>query len=272
MIHKDKVYEVVNYDFAILNAKVPFILDTTVDPGGARTEEVSLSLLGDRLICRYYNKTYVFGIRTRTWSEWKKTVAGTPYWHNLGPMVKMPNTTTQASTTEEYFASYAFNTVVGKIYKIVDGWTVGGDEGSLTTDNIACSIVTKDFDMADPVHFKRLFWWGADVLTGDTVVGSLEPIVITSGETWDEDTGNWNADSETWGAGAGAPPPTQTTIIADGVYDISKSVKFKKSIRFRKVNFSLQLQTKGTSTDGPAKVFSLVAVIVTKQTVAKSVN
>ncbi|MGH7791593.1 MAG: hypothetical protein ACREOB_04685, partial [Thermodesulfobacteriota bacterium] len=172
IIHRDKVYEIVNYDFNILNAKVPFVYDATVDPGGARTEEESVSLFGERLVVRYYNKTYVFGIRTRTWSEWKKTVAGFPTWHNLGPLVRLPSAL-QTTSQDEYYASYTFNTVVGKLYKIVDGLTASGDEGDVSTDTITCTITTKDFDMADPVHFKKLFWWGADVVTGNAITGTV---------------------------------------------------------------------------------------------------
>ncbi|MGH7792371.1 MAG: hypothetical protein ACREOB_08675, partial [Thermodesulfobacteriota bacterium] len=140
-------------------------------------------------------------------------------------------------------------------------------------DTITCTITTKDFDMADPVHFKKLFWWGADVVTGNAITGTVSAIVVApSTTTWSQMTGIWSTQTQVWSFGAGAPAPIVDTIIADGAYGLSKSVKFKKSMRFRKVRFNMQLVTRGLSTDGPAKLFSLIAIIATKQTVSKKVN
>lgn len=64
------VYEITNLDFLRLNVKVPFIRDET-SPSAFSDEFIFLCLLGDRLVCRYYKKVYVYGLRTRTWSEWE---------------------------------------------------------------------------------------------------------------------------------------------------------------------------------------------------------
>lgn len=72
MDHDNVVYEIINYDFNRLNIKVPFEIDQTLPTGFTFSGEArSLSLLGDRLVCRVYKKTYVYGLTTRTWSEWE---------------------------------------------------------------------------------------------------------------------------------------------------------------------------------------------------------
>jgi hypothetical protein len=83
VFHNGWVYEVVNYDFHRLNTKVPFALDTTT-PSAFAAESFCLGILGDRLVVRYYNKTYVYGLRTRTWTEW---VSARSALHYFGPIV-----------------------------------------------------------------------------------------------------------------------------------------------------------------------------------------
>lgn len=83
VFHNGWVYEIVNYDFHRLNTKVPFVLDTTT-PSAFSDISFCLGILGDRLVVRYYNKTYVYGLRTRTWTEWSSQKSAL---HYFGPIV-----------------------------------------------------------------------------------------------------------------------------------------------------------------------------------------
>jgi hypothetical protein len=76
------VYEITNLDFLRINVKIPFIRDDTV-PSAFSDEFIFLSLLEDRLICRYYRKVYVYGLRTRSWSEWESKETNL---HYFGPI------------------------------------------------------------------------------------------------------------------------------------------------------------------------------------------
>src|SRR5882724_1480328 len=61
VLHRNKVYEVTNYNFSLLNLKVPLVFDNALPTGTtARFETQHLSLVGERLIVRYYNRTYSF--------------------------------------------------------------------------------------------------------------------------------------------------------------------------------------------------------------------
>lgn len=271
VLHRDKVYEIVNYDFAILNPKVPFVFDNSQFSSGTRTETTSLSLFGDRLFVRYYNKTYVFGLRTRTWSEWASThLEGNLGIHNLTPLVRLPSAESNTSG-DKYFAFLArSNNNQG--YTMIDGYTATAFEGDTDTGiKIICILTTKDYDMADPVHYKRLFWWGADLVSGNQIIGSIEPITFSFNPSWDALGLGWDSITGPWDSPLITPSPTVTVIAADTIFEQSKAVKFKKALRFRKANFSVQLETTGKSTNGPVKVFSLIAVIATKQTISKQV-
>jgi hypothetical protein len=144
-------------------------------------------------------------------------------------------------------------------------------EVEIGTGTIECYIRTKDFDMADPVHFKKLYWWSADVLTGNGISGSVSPITISFSPTWDQLTGlNWE-DLGTWDSLLDTPSSTTTVYSGDNNFAISKTYKFMKGLRFRKVNFVVLLVTDGTLSQ-PAKIFSLTATVKTKQAISKTVN
>lgn len=95
VFHSGWIYEIINYDFNRLNTKVPFIRDATA-PTSFAAESTFVGLLGDRLVCRFLKKVYVYGLRTRTWSEWGSTEDPLQY---FGPIV-----TLKLDTGPEYYA------------------------------------------------------------------------------------------------------------------------------------------------------------------------
>lgn len=277
-IYHGDVYEIVNLDWNLVNLKVPFVLDDALPLNMvARYEEQHISLLGDRLIARYFNRTYVFNLRTRTWSEWRKTVlpsANYIEWHLFGPLIRAHADPSEKDDT--YFSGYSFDADTGfvsrRIIKIQDTHTVAGTEGfSGSGHTFDCIVTTKDFDMADPVRFKRLFWWGCDALTGNDIQGDVQPITLQFQPTWNDLDSLTLDDLNTWGLPLSEPSITETLIPGDGNFMISKAFKFLKSMRFRKINFSVKTTTDGTSLE-PAKLFSILAVVKTKQVVTQKVN
>jgi hypothetical protein len=269
-LHNANVYAIVNYTFELLNLKVPLEFEDSL-PTGATTRFLPqhLSLLGDRLIVRYYNKTYAFNIRTQTWGEWMKT-DGTHSveWHIFAPLIR--GELVSGLDRYAYYTSYSFtmNNASGyRLIKIVDGRTTTQTEG-FGTHTMNCVATTKDYDMADPVRYKRLFWWGADLLSGNDIVADVEPITLSFVPTWG-DLGNlqWE-DLETWGNPTMSSLPTTTEVDGDGNFATNRMVKFRKSLRFRKVNFSVMLTCDGSSLE-PTKIFSYIAIVRTKQLVSK---
>lgn len=274
--HGETVYEIVNYEFGIVNLKLPLEFENSLPTGTTtRYEQKSLSIFGDRLVVRYFNKTYVLGLRTKTWSEWKKTdTSSTIEWHIFGPLIRAHYEETEGSN--HYVTSYSFDVTSGgyKIIHLIDGITVDDSEGIAGQGHDFEALATsKDFDMGDPIRFKRLYWWGADVLSGNDITGSLLPITLDIAPTWNELQASVTYNSlETWGRPLTVANPTETIIAADNNFIISKSVKFLKAVRFRKVNFSIKMLTDGSSNDGPCKLFSMIAVVRAKQVVTKASN
>lgn len=263
--HEGEVYEVVNLDFNRINAKVIFFYDPTVPVGGAFVEDVFLSIFGDRLIVRYFNRIYVYGLRTRTWTRW---ASSSDELHYFGPIVSYPSNVV-AAVNDQYFAGSCINTKKNLI-RMNDGRDASVDErDSVGAVNISCAITTKTYDLAISHQFKRLFWWGADVLSGNSVTGVATPIVASFQSTWDDLT-NWDA-LNTWDYPLSSPASTTTSVGASsGV--MRKFVKFAKGLRFRQINFGVTILSTGKTTDGPARIYSLTALVRTAATVGQGSN
>jgi hypothetical protein len=267
-MHRNKVYEITNFTFSLLNVKLPLVFDNSLPTGTtARYDNQHLSTLGERLIVRYYNRTYSFQLRTRTWSEWSKTDdTSTIEWHIFGPLVRARDLS--GSGLDSYYTGYSFDVSSGgyKVIKIIDGRAAGNAEG-LGSNTMYCIATTKNYDMADPVRYKKLFWWGADVITGQTIISSITPITLINSATWNAlTTETWN-DLGTWASPLASAATVTETIVADNIANTNKLIKFGKGMRFRKANFSIQLQTDGTPTQ-PTKIFQYVAIVGVKQLVS----
>lgn len=263
--HEGDIYEMVNYDFNRMNVKVPFFYDSTAP--STRAEEVFLSRFGDRLVVRYFNRIYVFGLRTRTWSRWESADSEL---HNFGPMVAMPSNVVQ-DTNDVYYAGSAILSNE-RVYIMKDGYSSSDSEKKASTPvTINCSIMTKNYDLANSYQFKKLNWWGADVVTSNNVTGTANPIIFGFSATWDLlSTKLWN-DLLTWDqplTGASV----SSTVAAGGSGTLRRFLKFPKALRFRQINFELDLSTSGATTDGPVKVFSLTIFAATKEVLTKAVN
>lgn len=271
-MHRNKVYEISNFNFALLNVKVPLQFDNALPAGtSSRYENQHLSVLGERLIVRYYNRTYAFQLRTRTWSEWSKTDdSSTIEWHIFGPLIRARDLS--GSGLDSYYTGYSFDVSSGgyKVIKIIDGRSGGASEGT-GTHLFYCIATTKDYDMADPMRHKKILWWGADVITGEDVLGAITPITLISSTTWDALTSETWAVLGTWESPTSGSIAFQETIAGDGITNTNKFIKFGKTLRFRKANFSVRLETNGTTTQ-PTKIFQYVALVGVKQLVSARIS
>jgi hypothetical protein len=272
-LHRSKVYEITNFNFTPINVKVPLRFENALPTGTtARTEPQHLSLLGERLIVRYYNYTYEFQLRTRTWSEWRKTdITSTIEWHLFGPLVRCRDLT--GSSVDSYYAGYSFDVSSGgfKLIKIMDGRPSGAKEGN-GSHKFYCIATTKDYDIADPIKYKKLFWWGVDVVTGEDCTASITPITLVNSITWDALTAETWSSLETWkNPTAYGSVAFVETVAGDGVSNTNKFIKFGRTLRFRKANFSLQLETNGSPLQ-PTKIFQFVVIVGSKQLVSARVS
>jgi hypothetical protein len=254
ILHRNNVYEVVNYDFAKINSKVPFVFDSTKP--GPWTTPLFLTLLGDRLIVKYYARLYVFGLKSKVWTRWD---SGTRY---IGPAVAVP-IRGEGQAVPEYFMPSAVSTS-RDMYGFRDIYD------SAHTETINCLIKTKNYDHGVPHRYKRLLWWGADVSTISTITGTVQPVIVNFSVTWDQlATVSWDT-LYTWDQPLSVPVVVETVAAAQAAF--RKFVKFKKPLRFRQVNYQVQFSYDGTNNSGPVRFFTITSIIGTRQHVSKSLT
>lgn len=254
LLHRNNVYEITNYDFAKINSKVPFVLDTTKP--GPWISSTFLTLLGDRLIVRYHARLYVFGLKTKVWTRWD---SGTRY---IGTAVAVPIRSELQAIPEYIMASnVSTSNDVHGFRDIID---------SVNSENIACMIKTKNYDYGVPHRYKRLMWWGADVSTISEITGIVQPVVVGFSVTWDALASvSWD-DLQTWDQLLTEPVIVQTDIPAQT--SIRKFAKFMKSLRFRQINYQIEFSYDGTDISGPVRFFSMTTIVGTRQHSSKALT
>lgn len=266
LYHEGDVYEIINYDFHRINTKVPFFYDATAP--ATRTDDVFLSVFGDRLLVRYFNRIYVYGLRTRTWSRWESSSSKL---HNFGPLVPFPVSGTIDVNVKYYMGSGISNDT--SFMYFLDGYESTIKEKTLTVEFlIDCLAKTKNYDMADSGRFKRLYWWGADVLTARDVTGTVTPVVVGFSTTWQDlyEIG-WEDITSSWDAPLTSSLSIATIVNVSGAV-LRRFVKFLKAVRFRQVNFMVEISTDGSSVDGPVRIFTMTSIIKIKQVVTAAVS
>lgn len=256
VLHRNSVYEVVNYDFSKINSKVPFLFDST-KPGPWRTP-LFLTILGDRLIVKYYARLYVFGLKSKVWTRWD---SGTRY---IGPAVAVP-IRGEGQAIPEYYMATAVSTA-NDMYgfrDIID---------ATHTEDINCMIQTKNYDHGVPHRYKRLYWWGADVSTRSEITGTVQPVVVNFSVTWGQLAAyTWGQiKTNKWGQPLSLPVVVQTVAVAQSA--LRKFVKFAKPLRFRQVNYKVEFSYDGTDSSGPVRFFTLTSIIGTREHVSKSLT
>lgn len=292
ILHYNQVYEMANYTFTRVSIKVPFEYDHTTPFEGA-TSTVgewwkfgqSLSLVGDRLYVRYFNRLYVYHLRLRAWTRYESADESINY---IGRVIRLDNTNTDLNRGyESYVACSALGKVtdpVGfgtsgawkgymKIFIMEDRYefkTEYGDSASPGSD-INCSMITKAFDVGLSHRFKRLLHWGIDCITGRDVTGTVYPFSVFYKVTWNQlHSYQWHQ-LNTWQFPLFSIPSV-TVTQPQGAGLVRRFIRFGRSIRFRLLQFKVELVTTGNTVDGPARLYSITGFISAKQLAPDAVN
>lgn len=196
---------------------------------------------------------------------WKST--------NLQPNTWMLTATDSAHTAAGSLVTRSFlavgNTNVGgAIFKYDNFLEADPDD---ITHTITSNVLTKNFDMAISHQFKKMNWWGADVSSNNSIKGTATPIMANFGVTWGQlSTHTWGS-LGTWGQPLSTPASVITEAVS-GTGVARRFVKFLKALRYRQINFAVQLTTQGSTSDGPTRLFTMTVITSSKQVVPKSVN
>lgn len=261
-----KVYSVFNWNWEQLNIKVPFAYVN--NHTGKISHNCSLSVLGFRIIARYYDTYYVMGTKTKSWSTWTSYL--TPHKFIKYPIVD------NATGVEIYWAdnylSYdaADTTSPTRIFRVKD------ECNTLDKETFTATMETKTYSFDRPEGFKRLMWWGVDLLANSPVTAIVSPVVYGFPVKWKALSDlnlKWIDEANyTWGH------PRQLAIDVTDTANIKNFsytrmfVKYLKSLRFRQIYFELNSNLDGSTLTGSLRIFSLTVLLVNKQMVSKKIN
>lgn len=264
--HEDNVYQMANWTFTIINLKVPF---EYVRKFPFATIDASLSVIADRLIVHHYDNIYVFNLRNGTWTIWSVDL-----YHNFNYFVRVPQKTPDEA--EMYYAGFVAGflppdgslPVTGRLL----AWTP--DYGTTFIEEMECYVQTKVYDFNVAYTFKRLFWWGVDMLSKRNLSYTVHPVQYTRGITHDEMSA-YTHDQLALGTHL---QPISVSVDVSSSMNISNVagnrmfIKLLKSMRFRQIFFTVSGTTDGTVSSSPLRIYSLIAFIDNKQLVSKEVS
>lgn len=286
----NQVYQIANYDFTRISTKIPFEDDRTNPTNNVNdwTYPSWLSLVGDRLVIRYFNRIYVYHLRMRSWSRWDSQDLAVKY---LGPIVRVEDAGIVASKVPYpvYVSGCSLNyapvAISGKMYlqmlemtdtydattTEISGVGLGSPAPTPVAVDILLSIKSKIYDVGFSHKFKRLMHWGVDVVTARDVTGTLFPYSMAYKVTWAQlHLYTWSQ-LQTWGYPLFIQPST-TQSVNVGTSVLRRYIRFPKGLRFRLLQFEVDMKTVGNTTDGPARLYTSTIFVAGKQLVPKAVN
>lgn len=183
-------------------------------------------------------------------------------------------TSTLSDASVHTYASLSFTrktvTAPKTLLKIVDDYVSVAN----SKEYIECQIRTKSYDFDAPSVFKKLFWWGADVLSKRKIVLEARPIGRVTAITWGDLLAytNGSLTAGTWGNPLSFLTRSLSVNDEDSPgTEISENGRFftkaLKALRFRQISYIITLTTLGDNATGPVKIFSIIAYVQPKETV-----
>lgn len=258
-MYDDKAYEFVNNRAAQINVQVPF-------KAGSRAniyQPNSVSKFNRRIIFSYWDMTFVFNLRTRTWTTWTSPTRG-----SLGKLIELDDATNDLTAI-----LFSNNVVPAGGTRVASTLTISDSFGSASED-FSCTLQTKNYNYEIGSAYKRLFWWGIEAVFRGEVKGGAYPIQFTTNGTWGQILQQtWGQLlQQTWGALTFDAYRVETTRDTTGSGAMRKFVKFLKSLRFRQIYYKVIFDTDGTLATAPVRLFLLITYVSAKQRVSKTVT
>lgn len=291
----NEVYEMVNYDYTRVSVKLPFEYDPSI-PQQAQAWPTNgwkyprwMRRCGDRLVVRFWNRLYIYHLRLRAWTRWDSEDQNI---QAIGPIMRLDNTSAISNNKQGYESWVSMTSLLitpdesgpnpsgeapavwFKIFQLDDIYedsNVENGNNIVTPVDIKCKLLTKTYDIGVSHRFKRLMHWGVDTITGRTITGTVFPFSVAYSPTWGQlHIYHWH-ELNTWGYPLFAIPSTsQTQPVNVGI--LRRYIRFPKSLRFRLIQFQVEMLTAGNLSDGPARLYSITAFVGGKQLVPAAVN
>lgn len=268
VIFDNMVYGIANWNWVNISEKMIF---SPVSTAPSVTFDYSLSTLGNRIVARFLDTYYVFNTTVKAWTTWKSKL----YPHKF---YKLPVSDGVNKTATYYASVFNDRNVAGAAFTSAP-LVKFKDEYTLTaTETFDCLIRTKSYNMNNSFTYKRLMWWGLNVISRSNLLAKATPSVYgtvvrwndprISGLTWNQ----WAATGATW-----KNPISVDYNVADSASVNNRTqsktfVRFIASLRFREIQFEIRSTVDGTTNTGPLQIQSILALVINRQLVPAKVS
>lgn len=264
MMYNNFVYMVTNWNWEQINVKVPFVYVNT--HLGTSSTDYSVSVIGNRLVCKYFDIYYVYGLKTKAWTKWTFTADAqlfpAKFW-------KYP-IADPATGIARYFSTCALFTVsAANVMQVLRD-----TYDNVSSESMLCSVRSKTYNFNVPYSYKRLFWWGSDLLSNSLIDAKIIPVTYGVPVTWDQLSAyTWDElASNAWNQPLDVILDVTDSADIHNTSGVRMFVKWLKSIRFRQLSFDVSSTVDGTTTTGPFRLFSITAFVANKQLSNKKIN
>lgn len=257
VLYNNKIFEFSSYNFQEINSQVPLRAD---NPSVTLWRPYGMSAWAGRIIVNYYDYTYVYSLKTRTWSTWKTKHPSLGF---MGRFFEIPNG--RPDQPSAYLAGVSRN--MGGLFRITDAITSVAEE-------MDCYLVTKNYDYQSPARFKKLQYSVIDMIGNVSLDVETRPVSYTRYLTWDEAAlRTWDEASEfTWDRPTDASNDVKETLLIEGAAYGRKVVKTSKALRFRQLAFKVGGKTFGDTSTAPLRIFSITTFVGDKERVVAKVS
>lgn len=260
VIYNNYLYAIQNFNWDQVNVKVPFIKFTF--KVRTNTNDSALSVVGNRLICRYYDNFYVYGLKTRAFSIWRFDKA------DLAPSRFFSYPVLDTTSNATMYVAGNYDTAKNQWYKLLD------TPVSSLSESMDLLLTTKTYDYKVAYTYKRLFWWGADLMAKTQVSYRVQPTVFNVPVKWSQISNGVTKWSQlkTWGRPIDVSIDVTDSSISANASGVRTFVKLLKALRFRQISFKVSTTVDGTTFTSPFKIFSLTASTASKELVNRKIN
>lgn len=255
------LYAIINWNWDQLNTKVPFLLYSY--KAKVSWIDCTLCIVNNRLIVRFYDNFYVYGLKTRAFSIWRfDTASYTPSYFVRYPYL-------DPITGLTFYLASNYDKSSSTIYRLID--TVNNNSA---IESFTCSLITKTYDFNVPYTFKRLFHWGVDLLSKSQVNFKVIPTVYNIPILWSslKSSGTKWSQLKTWARPLDVSIDVTDSATSANPSNIRTYIKLVKSLRFRQIAFKLTSTIDGTNTTSPLRIFSITAFTSNKELVSRKIS
>lgn len=260
-IYQNRAYEFINSRAQQINIKVTLEALTMAE----NHIPTCVSIFNERVLFQWYDTTYVFYLKTRTWTRWRSTERNA-----LGKCWEVLNNENIPEIL--CFSSTAIGAVEPRTANTL---SVRDGLSSARVENFECTMQTKNYDYEAATIRKRLFMWFINASFNGVVTGSAAAINFTEKATWGQlAASTWGTVQQTfsWGTLASDTYIITSTVDTSGSGFQRRTVKLRKSLRFKEIYYRVTFNTDGTPNTAPVTMNSLMTYVRAKQTLTKTVS